>query len=55
MEKGGTTLNNKDCGDKKSNNCSDKAELDCEYSSSGLCDDCSLPENDICPFEDEFK
>jgi len=50
-------LNNKNCCDGNINNCvySDKAELDCEYSATGLCDDCSLPENDICPFEDEFK
>jgi len=31
-----------------------KAEIDCKYSKKGNCDGCILPENEICPYEDEF-
>ena len=48
-------MSKKDLGEDKTDNPSDKAELDCEYTSNGRCDDCTLPEEDICPFEDEFK
>jgi len=33
----------------------EKAEVDCVYAKKGSCEDCTLPENEKCPYEDESK
>ena len=54
-------MNNKDKNEKNTDIYEDeieyvhKAEIDCKYSKNGHCDDCVLPENEICPYEDEIK